>query len=87
MNIPRDKQLHFLAGIGITFLVSLLTRNLYIGTAVGVAAGPAKELWDWAANKLALGRGMAPTHTVDFWDAFATILGASTPLVILFFYS
>jgi len=62
--IPKDKLLHFGAGLIIALIVTLLSTPL-IGVAVGALAGVAKEIYDYFDY-----------GDFDFFDMFVTIIGA-----------
>lgn len=47
MNIPRDKQLHFIAGFMIYTLTYVLTQDRILAYRLSLAIGACKELvWD-----------------------------------------
>lgn len=71
----RDKVLHFLVGMAIGLLAFLST---HIALVAVVLAGIGKEVYDGWKN-----RKYPHAHTVDGWDAVATIVGGI--LVTLFF--
>lgn len=70
--MKKDKVMHFLAGIGITIMVGLVTSPL-VGFAVAVVVGAAKELiWDLWLKK----------GTPEFLDFVATAVGAGGMFVV-----
>lgn len=70
-QIPIDKQAHFLAGSTIAFAVAVFF-GWEIGLGVAVVAGLAKEIWD----------KLSGTGECDYWDAVATLLGASFASIV-----
>lgn len=71
--MPKDKKLHFVAGIGLATLGTFATVLAggpplpVAGFALGYAGAIAKELYDLAN----------PPHVLDYWDAAATKAGAA----------
>lgn len=63
--IPRDKQLHLAVGFALAFVPAVLGFPTE-GLSLAIVVGCLKELWD-ARHPL--------THTADFWDFAATVLG------------
>lgn len=68
-----DKLLHFLVGFAIVVLIGPVFGLKY-GLFASVGAGLAKEVYD-SFHK--------DKHTVDAWDAMATIFGGSVATIIL----
>ena len=64
MTIPKDKLLHFLAGLICATFVYLITLNLTLAIGASVILGIAKEVYD------SRGHG-----TVEVLDVVATIAG------------
>lgn len=62
--LKRDKALHIVAGAVAAVAVMLLTGSPAFGALAALVAGVVKE-WADAANPL--------RHTVDGWDALATV--------------
>jgi len=60
-----DKLLHLMIGIIIGMSVTLCTGSILIALAIALAIGLIKEVID-----------MNEDGTFDFWDAFATLIGA-----------
>lgn len=85
MTLPRDKQLHLLAGLIIAIITSLLLLhffpaiNIAITSAIGAVfsgiVGWLKETWYDARHPI--------THTVDVNDFLATLCGGCLGTVIL----
>jgi hypothetical protein len=72
MNIPIDKQLHFLSGATIAFTVSLF-GGIWLGFVVTAIVGLLKEVYDnYHPDK----------HTADVWDFIATGLGGLFAVII-----
>ena len=66
MQIQNDKVGHFIAGVIIAIVVTLVTGNAQWGLVASIVAGIGKEaVWDGL-----MGRG-----TVEVLDAVATIAG------------
>jgi hypothetical protein len=63
--VPIDKQMHFIAGAGISRLISVSTGSLLIGFIISTTIGGVKELIDQRTN-----------GTPDFNDFLATSIGA-----------
>ena len=74
MNIPLDKQAHFLAGYAISLTVGLI--NPAIGLILSVVLGALKEWW-WDKNHPLI-------HTVDVWDFIATASGGVFAYLVSF---
>lgn len=66
MNIPLDKQGHFLGGYALGLTFGLLHPGA--GIASAAAAGWVKEQYD---------KRHPETHTYDKWDMWATIAGGA----------
>jgi len=64
MTIPKDKLLHFVAGLICATFVYLIFENLTLAIGASVILGIAKEVYD------SRGHG-----TVEVLDAVATIVG------------
>ena len=72
MTIPKDKLLHFLAGLICATFVYLITLNLTLAIGASVILGIAKEVYD------SRGHG-----TVEMLDVVATIVGGAVGAVII----
>ena len=76
MNLPRDKQLHFIAGFLVALVAGSLCSSLWVALLAAVVVGAAKEGYD------ALGYG-----TVDLWDFIWTVLGGLAYVAVFSIYS
>ena len=66
LSIPKDKLLHFIAGMLIAMIVSLFTTSLMVVIGIVVGAGVAKEvIWDAFIMK----------GYISLLDILATVLG------------
>lgn len=65
-DVPRDKVLHFAAGMLVVLVVSLLRSAAPYALFVGVWVALFKEFWDLLTG-----------GEVDLWDAGATCIGAA----------
>lgn len=75
MQVPKDKQLHIIAG----FIITLCTIwfGVWVALSCLIIAGVGKEvIWDWL-----LGKG-----TPDPWDTLATIVGGFPVLSLGMFF-
>ena len=72
MTIPKDKLLHFVAGLICATFVYLITLNLTLAIGASVILGIAKEIYD------SRGHG-----TVEVADAVATAVGGAVGAVII----
>ncbi len=63
--MATDKLLHLLAGIIIGMGVTLCTGSIMMALAIALAVGMIKEIID-----------MNEDGVFDFWDIFATLIGA-----------
>jgi hypothetical protein len=70
-NIPEDKKLHLIAGVGVCGLVSLFLGYL-IGLVVTLVAGAGKEAYDYLTKK----------GTPEFADFVYTAIGAVCFIVL-----
>ncbi len=74
MNIPIDKQFHFLTGATIAFTVSLF-GGIWLGFLITVLVGYIKEVYDsYYPDK----------HTADVWDFAVTGLGGIFAVIITY---
>lgn len=73
-RIPLDKIAHFFVGAAIGVAGFLIWGPLGAIVAAGIA-GVIKEIVDYIQNEMAIKRGEAPPHGVEFLDALATTLG------------
>ena len=71
MTIPRDKLLHFVAGLICATFVYLITLNLTLAIGASVILGIAKEVYD------SRGHG-----TVEMLDVVATIVGGAVGVIL-----
>lgn len=71
--IPRDKQLHFLAGLSLALIVGSLFGPA-MGLGAAVVAGVAKELYD-----MTTGRG-----TPEWADLWFTLAGGLLGSLIIY---
>ena len=71
MNLPKDKLLHFGAGLVISLVVGTLTVPLY-GVIASLVAGVGKEVWD------SRGHG-----TVEVLDVVATLFGGVVGAILM----
>jgi hypothetical protein len=71
MTIPRDKLLHFVAGLICATFVYLITLNLTLAIGASVILGISKEIYD------SRGHG-----TVEVLDAVATGLGGAVGAIL-----
>jgi len=72
MTIPKDKLLHFVAGLICATFVYLITLNLTLAIGASVILGIGKEIYD------SRGHG-----TVEVLDAVATGLGGVVGAVLM----
>ena len=72
MTIPRDKLLHFVAGLIASAVVYLIFENLTLAIGASVILGIAQEVYD------SRGHG-----TVEVLDAVATAVGGAVGAVII----
>ena len=82
MIVPKDKALHFGAGVIAGLVGYIASRMLhppgvpFVAVALAVLAGIAKEGFDYWRNLQAAKAGIqTPPHDVDLWDAVSTGLG------------
>ena len=71
MNIPKDKKLHFLAGVIVCFVVALIFKNPMYGLIASVIAGIGKEIYDYYDY-----------GKFDFADALATWVGGIAGYIV-----
>lgn len=80
-QIPKDKQLHMLAGFGIgsaTTTISIyqdhsFLKAFFLSSAVSMTAGVAKELYDKDRGYEFDYRDLACTFAGGFWGYWATV--------------
>ncbi len=71
--MPRDKVLHFLAGVSVAFLASLVLPLTY-AVGLAVVVGIVKEaVWDWMMDR----------GTPEALDVLATAAGAFLVWILL----
>lgn len=75
--MKKDKVLHLLAGFVISFLIGLY--NPVYGVFAGVAAGFAKEAFDFFYNKYK----QEKVATVEMTDFVTTAIGAILAYIVL----
>lgn len=84
--IPKDKQLHLLAGASIALLIGFFFGAIY-GFIAAVIAGAAKEwLYDYYMNKYNEKKGLPDSHDVDPKDFMWTCIGGLCGAVIILAY-
>ena len=91
-GIPKDKLQHFASGMVIGAAVNVGFRwsgggrnqSMKIGIGVGTMEGIRKEFQDRQSNMDFLAVGLKPIHSVDKYDALATIAGAAVGSLIVF---
>ena len=69
--IPTDKKYHFIAGVIVCILVSLIFKNPMYGLIASVIAGIGKEIWDYFDY-----------GKFDFADALATWVGGIAGYIV-----
>jgi len=74
MNIPLDKQAHFLGGYALAISIGLFYP--LFGLVAALAAGILKELYDYYHPA---------THTCDVNDLVATVAGGLVAYVFIMF--
>ena len=72
MTIPKDKLLHFVAGLICATFVYLITLNITLAIGASVILGIAKEVYD------SMGHG-----TVEILDAVATAVGGVVGVILV----
>ena len=73
MSVPKDKVMHFCAGLALSMLAGLLYTPFW-GLATAAVVGALKEIiWDWLLKK----------GTPELLDFAATVLGGALGAVIL----
>ena len=72
MTLPKDKLLHFVAGLICAAFVYLITLNLTLAIGASVILGIAKEVYD------SRGHG-----TVEVLDAVATAVGGVVGVILI----
>lgn len=77
MTIAHDKKLHFFVGFLIC-ATGVIAGYATVGFVLSIAAGFAKEIWDWLHPK---------THTADVLDFAATVLGGSAAYLLWIVFS
>lgn len=87
-NIPTDKLLHFFAGMSIFILsvpvaMMLGFTPIIFGSVMTFTAAIGKELFDYCSNTINIRHNKQPTHSVDFMDFVATLLGAVPAIIFL----
>ena len=74
MRVPKDKAMHFCAGLALSILAGLLYTPFW-GLATAAVVGALKEIiWDWLLKK----------GTPEFLDFVATVAGGALGAVILY---
>ena len=77
--IPKDKQMHIVAGAAISLTSSFVAKKMHlknpevVGFAMGVLAGVVKEKYD---------RRHPKNHTYDVHDAYCTAIGATVSFTV-----
>ena len=73
MSVPKDKVMHFCAGLALSMLAGLLYTPFW-GLATAAVVGALKEIiWDWLLKK----------GTPELLDFVATVAGGVLGAVIL----
>ncbi len=73
MRVPKDKAMHFCAGLALSILAGLFAYPMF-GLLIAAAVGALKEIvWDWLLKK----------GTPELLDFVATVLGGVLGTVIL----
>ena len=73
MRVPKDKAMHFCAGLALSILAGLLYTPFW-GLATAAVVGALKEIiWDWLLKK----------GTPELLDFVATVAGGVLGAVIL----
>ena len=73
MRVPKDKAMHFCAGLALSILAGLFAYPMF-GLLIAAAVGALKEIiWDWWWKR----------GTPERWDSWATVLGGTLGAVIL----
>jgi len=80
-QIPKDKQLHMLAGFGIGSITTTISvyedhsflKAFFLSSAVSMTAGVAKELYDKDRGYEFDYRDLACTFAGGFWGYWATV--------------
>lgn len=90
--IPRDKQLHMIAGavialsFGGIFYALGIPHPPLLGVVMSIVGGAFKELADLVINTWEKSHNAPPTHDVDWKDVAFTVLGGVIPMVPFAFY-
>ena len=73
MRVPKDKAMHFCAGLALSILAGLFAYPMF-GLLIAAAVGALKEIvWDWLLKK----------GTPELLDFVATVAGGVLGAVIL----
>jgi hypothetical protein len=73
VSVPKDKVMHFCAGLALSILAGLFAYPMF-GLLIAAAVGALKEIvWDWLLKK----------GTPELLDFVATVLGGVLGAVIL----
>lgn len=72
-NIPADKRIHFMVGVGLMAVVALFTVNLYIMLSSLFVVSYGTEFFQKWTN----------SGKFEHWDAIAVILGGLTVMVAM----
>lgn len=88
MNIPKDKQMHFVAGaiifnfsIPISYLLGV--DSIVFGSILTLIGALGKEVFDFIHNDYLIRRNQKPKHSVEFMDFIATMLGAVPSIILI----
>lgn len=73
-NIPKDKLLHFIAGV-VVYLIANVFTDPFNAVAISVLIGALKEIYDSFDSK----------RTPDVFDFIATCLGGISGFLISYF--
>ena len=74
-RVPKDKLLHFIAGMLLTAVVACIRCVAPFSVIVGIISGAVKELWDSKNG-----------GSVELMDFIATSAGAMTMQIVVWIY-
>ena len=73
MRVPKDKAMHFCAGLALSILAGLFAYPMF-GLLIAAAVGALKEIvWDWLLKK----------GTPELLDFVATVAGGAIGYTLL----
>lgn len=82
MLFQQDKIYHLVAGAVIA-TVSYLLFSVLVSVLLVLAAAVGKEIYDYVVNQIAEKKFLPPPHSVDIFDAIATVVGGFLSLVVI----